>query len=137
MANIKSAQKRARQAVKRRARNVSLLTAARSAIKGVKKAIAAGDKVAMYYTSANRDESVFVEPDRFDVRRDPNPHLAFGVGQHFCLGVHLARLEGRVFFEELLDRFGSIEPTGEPQRIRSNLNNGLKSLPVRLRRDAA
>lgn len=99
--------------------------------------IAAGDKVAMYYTSANRDEVVFADPDRFDVRRDPNPHLAFGIGQHFCLGVHLARLEGRVFFEELLGRFDSIELTGEPVRVRSNLNNGLKALPVRLRRTAA
>lgn len=99
--------------------------------------IAAGDKVAMYYTSANRDEAVFTDPDRFDVRRDPNPHLAFGIGQHFCLGVHLARLEGRVFFEELLARFPSIEPTGEPVRVRSNLNNGLKVLPVRLGRSAA
>ncbi|MFM7224771.1 MAG: cytochrome P450 [Actinomycetota bacterium] len=99
--------------------------------------IAAGEKVAMYYTSANRDEAVFTDPDRFDVRRDPNPHLAFGIGQHFCLGVHLARLEGRVFFEELLARFPSIELGGEPVRVRSNLNNGLKVLPVRLGRSAA
>jgi cytochrome P450 len=94
--------------------------------------VAAGDKVLMYYTSANRDEAVFDDPDRFDVRRDPNPHLSFGIGEHFCLGAHLARLEGRVFFEELLATFPSIELTGEPRRVRSNLNNGLKSLPVRL-----
>jgi cytochrome P450 len=95
--------------------------------------IGAGDKVAMWYTSANRDEDVFADPQRFDIRRHPNPHLSFGVAQHFCLGVHLARLEGRVFLDELLTAFSSIELTGEPRRIRSNLNNGLKSLPVRLR----
>jgi cytochrome P450 len=91
-----------------------------------------GDKVAMWYTSANRDEDVFDDAQRFDVRRRPNPHLSFGIAQHFCLGVHLARLEGRVFFEELLKTFSRIDLTGEPNRIRSNLNNGLKRLPVRL-----
>jgi cytochrome P450 len=96
--------------------------------------IAAGQKLAMVYTSANRDESVFPDPHRFDVRRDPNPHLSFGTGEHFCLGVHLARLEGRVFFEELLSTFGTVEVVGEPRRQRSNLNNSLKSLPVRLAR---
>ena len=94
--------------------------------------IKAGDKVAMYYTSANRDEEVFDDPQRFDITRSPNPHLSFGIGEHFCLGVHLARLEGRIFFQELLKRFSSIELIGEPERIRSNLNNGLKRLPVRL-----
>ena len=94
--------------------------------------IAAGDKLAMMYTSANRDESVFVDPDRFDVTRYPNPHLSFGIAEHFCLGVHLARLEGRIFFEELFETFTEIELTGEPRRIRSNLNNALRSLPVSL-----
>ena len=94
--------------------------------------IAAGDKVAMYYTSANRDDEVFNEPQAFDIRRHPNPHLSFGIGSHFCLGVHLARLEGKVFFEELLDSFSTIELTGDPVRIRSNLNNTLKRLPVQL-----
>jgi len=96
--------------------------------------IRAGDKVAMWYTSANRDEDVFADAQAFDIRRYPNPHLSFGVAQHFCLGVHLARLEGRVFLDELLTAFPTIEQTGEPRRIRSNLNNGLKSLPVRLQR---
>ncbi len=96
--------------------------------------VKAGDKVAMYYTSANRDEDVFDDPQRFDIHRNPNPHLSFGIAEHFCLGVHLARLEGRVFFEELLSTFPSIELTGEPKRTRSNLNNALKSLPVRLSR---
>ncbi len=95
-------------------------------------AIEAGQKVAMMYTSANRDDAVFADPHRFDVRRNPNPHLSFGIGTHFCLGVHLARLEGRVFFEELLDTFRTIEQTGPARRVRSNLNNGLKSLPLRL-----
>lgn len=94
--------------------------------------IAAGDKVAMYYTSANRDEAVFDDPQAFDISRSPNPHLSFGIGEHFCLGVHLARLEGRVFFEELLATFPNIEQIGDAVRVRSNLNNGLKRLPVRL-----
>jgi cytochrome P450 len=96
--------------------------------------ITAGDKVAMYYTSANRDEDVFPDPHRFDITRNPNAHLSFGIAEHFCLGVHLARLEGRVFFEELFATFPSIELTGEPVRTRSNLNNALKRLPVRLSR---
>jgi len=94
--------------------------------------IAAGQKVAMIYTSANRDEAVFEDPHAFDISRDPNPHLSFGNGEHFCLGVHLARLEGRVFFEELLDTFSTIERAGPAKRQRSNLNNALKSLPLRL-----
>jgi cytochrome P450 len=96
--------------------------------------IAAGDKVVMFYTSANRDEDVFADSQRFDIRRSPNPHLSFGIAEHFCLGVHLARLEGRVFFEELLATFPTIELTGEPVRVRSNLNNALKSMQVRLTR---
>lgn len=94
--------------------------------------ISAGDKVAMYYTSANRDELVFGNPQAFDIRRRPNPHLSFGMGGHFCLGAHLARMEGRVFFEELLRAFPDIELTGDPVRVRSNLNNSLKVLPIRL-----
>lgn len=94
--------------------------------------IRAGDKVAMYYTSANRDEDVFDEPQRFDITRNPNPHLSFGIAEHFCLGVHLARLEARAFFEELLATFASIELIGQVRRTRSNLNNALKSMPVRL-----
>ena len=97
--------------------------------------VKAGDKVAMYYTSANRDEEVFPDPDRFDIHRSPNRHLSFGIAEHFCLGAHLARLEGRVFLEELLAAFRTIELTGEPRRTRSNLNNALKALPVRLARD--
>lgn len=91
-----------------------------------------GQKVAMLYTSANRDDTVFFDAQRFDIRRDPNAHLSFGTGEHFCLGAHLARLEGRVFFEELLDACSSIELAGPARRQRSNLNNSLKALPVRL-----
>jgi hypothetical protein len=94
--------------------------------------IRAGDKVAMYYTSANRDEDVFDDPQRFDIHRGRNPHLSFGMGVHFCLGAHLARLEGRLFFAELLGAFDRIELAGEPVRMRSNLNNSLKTLPIRL-----
>jgi cytochrome P450 len=86
----------------------------------------------MIYTSANRDETVFPNPHEFDIARDPNPHLSFGIAEHFCLGVHLARLEGRIFFEELLTTFDGIELVGTPRRQRSNLNNALKSMPVRL-----
>lgn len=91
-----------------------------------------GDKVVMLYTSANRDEAVFADPDRFDINRSPNPHLAFGFGEHFCLGAKLARLEARVFLEELLSRFRTIERTGPARRQRSNLNNALKALPLRM-----
>jgi cytochrome P450 len=103
---------------------------AETTLRGV--TIKPGDKVAMYYTSANRDEEVFADSQEFDIHRTPNPHLAFGIAEHFCLGVHLARLEGKVFFEELLGRFSDIELAGEPVRVRSNLNNAYKRLPVRL-----
>jgi cytochrome P450 len=96
-------------------------------------AIRKGDKVAMYYTSANRDEAVFDEPQAFNSSRSPNKHLSFGQAEHFCLGAHLARLEGLVFYEELFTTFDEIELSGEPRRIRSNLNNALRSMPVRLR----
>jgi cytochrome P450 len=96
--------------------------------------ISPGDKVAMYYTSANRDEDLFDDSQGFDIHRNPNPHLSFGIAEHFCLGVHLARLEGRVFFEELLSRFPEIELAGDPVRVRSNLNNAYKRLPVRMAR---
>lgn len=92
--------------------------------------IAVGDKVAMIYTAANRDPAVFSHPHEFDVARHPNPHLSFGIATHFCLGVHLARLEGRVFFEEVLRRWPDLELAGTPTRQRSNLNNSLKTLPV-------
>jgi cytochrome P450 len=94
--------------------------------------IRAGDKVTVWEMSANHDEAVFEEPFRFDVGRDPNPHVAFGFGVHYCLGANLARLEIRVMFEELLARFGTIEVIGEPVFTRDNRLFGLKRLPVRL-----
>ena len=94
--------------------------------------IAAGQKVAMYYTSANRDERVFRDPQSFDIHRSPNRQLAFGFAEHFCLGAHLARLETRVFFEELLSAFDAIALAGEPIRLRSNFINGYRQLPIRL-----
>ena len=90
-----------------------------------------GDKVAVYYPSANRDERVFEHGDVFDVGRSPNPHLAFGGGgPHFCLGASLARLEIRCMFEELLARLPDIELAGPVQRLRSNFINGIKHMPV-------
>ncbi|UYP19631.1 cytochrome P450 [Rhodococcus sp. Z13] len=92
-----------------------------------------GDKVILYYPSANRDEEAFEDPDVFDIGRDHNPHVAFGgTGVHFCLGAHLARLELRVMFETLIDRIDRVEPAGEPSRLRSNFINGIKSMPVRI-----
>jgi cholest-4-en-3-one 26-monooxygenase len=95
--------------------------------------IAEGDKVVVFYASANRDESAFADPYTFDVGRDPNPHIGFGGGgPHFCLGAHLARLELRVLFETLLERMPDISPAGEVRRLRSNFINGIKEMPVRI-----
>jgi cytochrome P450 len=90
-----------------------------------------GERVVMWYPSVNRDESVFPEPDRFDITRSPNEHLAFGIGEHFCLGAGFARLELKVLFQELLRRFPDIELAGEPERLRSTFIGGIKHLPVR------
>ena len=96
-------------------------------------AIAAGDKVVMWYSSANRDEAQFPGADTFDVGRTPNEHLSFGAGgPHFCLGASLARLEARILFEELLERMPTLVQAGDPVRLRSNFINGIKSLPVRV-----
>jgi cytochrome P450 len=93
--------------------------------------IRAGDKVVVYYASANRDEAAFADPDRFDVGRTPNEHLSFGVGPHFCLGAHLARLQMRVFFEEALWRVPDLELAGPVERLQSNFQAGVKHMPVR------
>jgi len=91
---------------------------------------AEGDKVVLFYASANRDEAVFHDPDRFDVTRDPNPHVGFGgPGPHFCLGAHLARRQVGAMFRELLTRFPGLRATAEPDRLRSNFVNGIKHLP--------
>jgi len=94
-------------------------------------AIREGDKLTVWYGSANRDEEVFPHADRFDVGRTPNDHLAFGIGHHFCLGANLARLEIQIMFEELLRRLPDIELAGPVERLRSNFINGIKRMPVR------
>jgi cytochrome P450 len=97
--------------------------------------VRAGDQVVMFYGSLNRDEDVFgADADSFRVDRDPNPHVAFGFGQHFCLGANLARLEAQAMFEELLLRFPDPELEGEVQRLRSTMIRGIKHMPVRLER---
>jgi cytochrome P450 len=92
--------------------------------------VKAGERVVMFYPSVNRDEDVFEEPFRFDVTRTPNDHLAFGIGEHFCLGANLARLEMRVLFEELLWKVPNIRLAGDIHRLRSNLISGIKHMPV-------
>ena len=88
-----------------------------------------GDKVALFYYSANRDEDLFAEPERFDITRSPNPHLGFGAaGPHFCLGAHLARRELTVMLRELLTRVPRIA-AGKPDRLLSSFVNGIKRLP--------
>jgi cytochrome P450 len=96
------------------------------------RAIEPGDRVVMWYPSANHDEEVFDRPFEFDIQRRPNDHLTFGTGRHVCLGASLARLEVRVVFEELLRRAATIDITGAPDRLRSNFINGIKHLPVRV-----
>jgi cytochrome P450 len=93
--------------------------------------IGAGDKVVMYYGSANRDETVFTNPDEFDIGRTPNDHIAFGGGgTHFCLGAHLARLEIQVMLREILTRLPDIRPAGPSQWLASNFISGLTRVPV-------
>ena len=105
-------------------------TATRDTILGDQQ-ISSGDPVLMLYASANRDEAVFGSTgERFDAARDPNPHLAFGFGAHFCIGAALARLEGRVVLEELLARFGSVESAGPVMRTASPVIAGVRSAPL-------
>ena len=95
--------------------------------------LAANDKITIWYGAANRDEDVFTDPHRFDVTRSPNEHIAFGGrGPHYCLGVALAKMEIKVMFEEMLTRVPEMRLVGEPERLRSNLINGIKHMPVRL-----
>ncbi len=94
--------------------------------------LAAGDRVVLFYASANRDEDVFDHPDRFDVGRDPNPHLAFGGGgPHLCLGMHVARIEVAAMLREIVSRMPDLEPAGEPVRLRSSFIAGIQTMPVR------
>ncbi|PQD99414.1 cytochrome P450 [Mycolicibacterium parafortuitum] len=92
--------------------------------------IKAGDKVSLWWASANRDETVFADPYSFDVSRNPNPHLAFGRGTHFCLGASLARMEMRVIFDVLLDRVRRVTVTGPIEYVRSNKHSGVRHMPV-------
>ncbi|CDO27374.1 cytochrome P450 [Mycolicibacterium porcinum] len=98
-------------------------------IRGVR--VAKGESVLLSYVSGNRDEEVFVDPFHFDVGRDPNKHIAFGYGVHFCLGAALARMEINSFFSELLPRLRSAELAGVPQHMATTFVGGLKHLPVR------
>lgn len=100
-------------------------------IRGVK--ISAGENLCLFYPSANRDEAVFDAPDSFRIDRQPNRHIAFGIGEHFCLGANLARLELRVVLRHLVLRVESIEQTGPIERLRSSFVGGIKRMPVRYR----
>ncbi len=91
-----------------------------------------GEKVVMYYGAANRDPRVFSDPERFDITRKHNPHLAFGTGTHVCMGAHLARLTMRVALQEMLERHPNIHLAGRVERLRSNFINGIRHMPVRL-----
>jgi cytochrome P450 len=96
--------------------------------------INAGDKIVIWYVSANFDEQVFEDPLGFDVSRRPNPHITFGGGgPHFCLGAHLAKLEVQIMFEALVKRVADMELTGPPERMRTNFTNALKRMPVRVK----
>ena len=94
-----------------------------------------GQKVVLFYPAANRDEWVFEQPERFDVGRVDNPHLALGIGEHYCMGANLARMEIRVLFEELLRRVPEFELAGPVRRLRSAFINGIKTMPVRVASD--
>ncbi len=95
------------------------------------KKIQKGDKIILWYPSANRDEDVFDDPQAFDITRSPNDHLAFGIGEHYCLGANLARLQLNTILRELLSRLPDIEACGEIKFLRSNFIDGIKELPVR------
>jgi cholest-4-en-3-one 26-monooxygenase len=95
-----------------------------------------GDPLALFYPSANRDAAVFDEPFRFDVTRTPNPHLAFGIGEHFCVGAHLARLELTAAFKHLLPRLEHVELAGPVLRLRSSFVGGIKRLPIHIQLDS-
>jgi cytochrome P450 len=101
------------------------------------KQIHEGDRVVLWFPSANRDEEVFANPFTFDIRRTPNEHLAFSKGEHYCAGAHLARLELRLMLQALLKRTKQIELTGKVERLRSNFLAGIKHMPVRFTQSRA
>ncbi len=96
-----------------------------------------GDKVTLWYPAVNRDEDVFGDPERFDIRRNPNDPLAFGIGEHHCLGANRARMELRIIFREILERLHDLELAGPARRLRSNSINGVKEMPVRFSRSGS
>ncbi|MEL6982558.1 MAG: cytochrome P450 [Actinomycetota bacterium] len=100
-------------------------------------AVAAGQPVVAWMTAANRDPAIYEDPHRLDITRDPNPHVAFGLGTHFCLGAHLARLEIDVVLRALAERLPDLQVDGPGRRVRTNFINGMKSLPVRFTPAAA
>jgi len=106
-------------------------TATRDVVLG-EQAIRAGDKVVLYYTAANRDPAVFADPHQLDLTRDPNPHLAFGIGPHFCLGTRLARLQIATMLKELATRYPKLALDGDVQRIKSTFIAGVDHLPIRV-----
>ena len=95
--------------------------------------VRAGEKVVVSFSSANRDESVFADPDSFDITRAPNPHLSFGHGPHFCMGAHLARVQMCALFGAMLRRVSAVESAGEPAYLRSSFQRGVKRLPIHWR----
>ncbi|HXZ86566.1 MAG TPA: cytochrome P450, partial [Myxococcota bacterium] len=112
--------------------NYMMRTAARDyELAGTK--IRAGDRLLLFYASANRDEEVFADPFSFEIERHPNPHLGFGTGEHFCLGSHLARRSQRALFGELVGRLEEVELAGPPQRLAASFVAGVKHLPMRYR----
>ena len=96
-----------------------------------------GESMGLFYPSANRDEEVFDQPFKFDIGRDPNPHIAFGIGEHFCLGANLARLELEVIFRQLAQRLEHAELNGPVERLRSSFVGGIKHMPIRMKLSAA
>lgn len=131
---LKSGLVRPREAIEEIVRMVSpIVCMRRTATRDVElhgRRVRAGDKVVLWFTSANRDERVFDDPDTLRLDRSPNKHLGFGWGPHFCIGSHLARLEGEILLEELVRRGIEIDVTGTPTRLRSNFFRGIKKLPV-------
>jgi cytochrome P450 len=111
-----------------------VLTFRRTAVRDTRLAgtrIRAGEKVVVFHAAAHRDERAFADPDRLDLARSPNPHVAFGDGPHVCLGAHFARLQLRSLYAEVLRALPAPRTAGPPRRLVSNFINGLKSLPVR------
>lgn len=134
-ARLREGQVKPRVAVEELVRYISpIVCMRRTATRDVElhdRKIAAGQKVVLWFTSANRDERIFDDPDRLILDRTPNKHLGFGWGPHFCLGSHLAKLEGEILIEELISRDINLQVTGAPERLRSNFFRGIKKLPVK------